>query len=51
MSTVRVVRATSAAFEASVLSTLPRVRFLPAEQPLGCRVRQLVEQPYIFAVH
>ena len=48
--TVRVVRSTSPSFERSVLATLPRMQFLPAEQPVGCRVRQQVEQPFLYDV-
>ena len=49
MATVRVLEAAHPAFEASVRSTLPRMRFEPAR--IGDRpVRQLVEFPVAFAL-
>ena len=45
----KVIRATHELFAAAVRSTLPRMRFFPAE--IGDqKVRQLVQQPYSFAI-
>jgi protein TonB len=45
----RIVQSTNELFSASVRSTLPRMRFLPAEIG-GRKVRQLVEQPFSFSI-
>jgi periplasmic protein TonB len=47
--TVKVIRTTHELFAAAVKNALPRMRFIPAE--VGERkVRQLVQQPYSFAI-
>ena len=46
---VRVLRATHPLFAQAVERTLPVARFIPAEAG-GHRVRQLVQQPFAFAV-
>jgi protein TonB len=43
----RVLRSTHALFEQAVRSSLPNMRFLPAEVG-GRKVRQLVQQPFVF---
>jgi protein TonB len=49
LGTFRVIRATHELFVVAVKNALPRMRFIPAE--LGeKRVRQLVQQPYSFAI-
>lgn len=45
----KVLRATHDAFAEAVRTTLPRMRFLPAELH-GQRVRMLVQQPFAFAL-
>jgi len=45
----RVIRSDHAMFEAAVRSALPNMRFLPAEIG-GRKVRQLVQQPFTFAL-
>jgi protein TonB len=49
LSTFKVIRTTHELFATSVRNTLPRMRFIPAETTRG-RVRQLVQQPYSFAI-
>jgi len=43
----RVLRSSHALFEQAVRSSLPNMRFLPAEVG-GRRVKQLVQQPFVF---
>lgn len=45
----KVLRSSHAMFEASVRSALPNMRFLPAEIG-GRKVKQLVQQPFVFAL-
>lgn len=47
ISTFRVLRSTHALFEQAVRSSLPNMRFLPAEVG-GRKVKQLVQQPFVF---
>ncbi len=47
VSSFRVLRSTHALFEQAVRSSLPNMRFLPAEIG-GRRVKQLVQQPFVF---
>ena len=47
VSTFRVLRSSHALFEQAVRSSLPRMRFLPAEVG-GRKVKQLVQQPFVF---
>lgn len=47
VSTFTVLRSTHALFEQAVRSSLPNMRFLPAEVG-GRKVRQLVQQPFVF---
>ncbi len=47
ISSFRVLRSTHALFEQAVRSSLPNMRFLPAEIG-GRKVRQLVQQPFVF---
>jgi protein TonB len=49
VSTFRVLRSDHADFEQAVRSALPNMRFSPAEIG-GRKVRQLVQQPFIFAL-
>lgn len=49
LGTFRVIRATHELFVISVKNALPRMRFIPAELDEK-RVRQLVQQPYSFAI-
>ena len=48
-STFKVLRQSHNEFEAAVRGALPKMRFLPAELK-GRRVRQLVQQPFVFAL-
>jgi len=49
VSSFKVIRATHESFATAVKNALPRMRFIPAE--LGThKVRQLVQQPYSFAI-
>lgn len=45
----KVLRSSHAMFEAAVRSALPNMRFLPAEVG-GRKVKQLVQQPFVFAL-
>lgn len=45
---LEVVRSDDPRLEVAVRQALPRMRFLPAEHPKGCRVRQLTDQPFAF---
>jgi TonB family protein len=45
----KVLRSSHELFTAAVLSSLPDMRFIPAEVR-GVKVRQLVQQPFVFAV-
>jgi periplasmic protein TonB len=45
---IKIQKATNDLFKASVLSTLPKMRFNPAEVG-GKKVKQLVEQPFTFS--
>ena len=45
----KVLRKSHDLFEAAVKSALPNMRFLPAEVG-GRKVRQLVQQPFVFAL-
>lgn len=47
VATFRVLRSTHALFEQAVRSSLPNMRFLPAEVG-GRKVKQLVQQPFVF---
>jgi protein TonB len=47
VATFRVLRSTHALFEQAVRSSLPNMRFLPAEVS-GRKVKQLVQQPFVF---
>jgi protein TonB len=47
ISSFRVVRSSHALFEQAVRSSLPNMRFLPAEIQ-GRKVKQLVQQPFVF---
>ena len=49
VNTVKVLQSTHDLFTVSVRSSLPEMRFLPAEVG-GRKVRQLVQQPFIFAM-
>lgn len=49
VSTFKVLRATHQQFEKAVRDALPRMRFIPAEVG-GRKVRQLVQQPFAFAI-
>jgi TonB family protein len=49
VSTFKVLRSSDDAFTASVREALPRLRFLPAEVS-GRRVKQLVQQPFVFNI-
>ena len=45
----KILRKSHDLFEAAVRSALPNMRFLPAEIG-GRKVRQLVQQPFVFAL-
>lgn len=49
ISSFKVIRTTHELFTASVRNALPRMRFIPAEMGTK-RVRQLVQQPFAFAI-
>ena len=49
LTTARPLRWTHWAFRQSVMEWLPRARFIPAEIE-GVKVRQLVQQPYLFKI-
>ena len=49
VATFKVIRTTHDLFAAAVKNALPRMRFIPAETSRG-RVRQLVQQPFSFAI-
>lgn len=49
LATFKVIRTTHELFATAVRNALPRMRFIPAETTRG-RVRQLVQQPYSFAI-
>jgi protein TonB len=49
VSTFKVIRKSHDLFEAAVRSALPQMRFLPAEVG-GRKVKQLVQQPFVFAL-
>jgi hypothetical protein len=46
--TLRVLNDGDARLAAQVRALLPELRFAPAEVPLGCPVRQLVQHPFRF---
>ena len=46
--TWRIVRASDSTLAHAVLAALPTMRFTPAEQHAGCRVRQFVQMPFNF---
>lgn len=49
VNTFKVLRTTHELFAATVRNTLPNMRFIPA-QVGGCKVKQLVQQPFAFAI-
>jgi protein TonB len=49
LATFKVIHTTHDLFAAAVKNALPRMRFIPAETSRG-RVRQLVQQPFSFAI-
>ena len=49
VATFKVIRKSHDLFEAAVRSALPNMRFLPAEVG-GRKVKQLVQQPFVFAL-
>ena len=48
--TVVVLASTSKIHTEVVLAALPRLRFLPGEQPAGCKVRQQMDQRFTFRI-
>jgi protein TonB len=49
LNTFKVLRSTHDLFAATVRNTLPNMRFIPAEVG-GRKVKQLVQQPFVFAI-
>lgn len=49
IASLKILRSTGAVFSAAVRAALPRMRFIPAEKG-GVKVRQLVQQPFVFKV-
>jgi len=49
VASLKILKSTGPMFSAAVRDALPRMRFIPAEKG-GAKVRQLVQQPFVFSI-